>query len=330
VNVDAFTKSVGRVEVKRNMRSIVVSCIDGSTNKTIAANVSITNITDSYEQRMVDFGIFGGKFTVVTTAAGGNQFDLKVIPVDNFTIALTQVRCDVNKDAAVTVYVYPAGTIKVTGTEAGADGKPKAVSSFGVAIMNRNADEYIVTKSGTGGYMISRLPMNDANSFLTMFTGVIGYKSGYLGETVPAYLMDASTQYAQIHFKPIPAGIPESLYNFPVIITSATPSGDKYIINGMLNPANNAEKSGLTPANPNNLLNFYDVTIKPNQNPAMTVYSDLQFHENELPALYNKTYRVNITDEQGLKISPQSRAITGFVQLDPASLSKGLRTSEVG
>jgi hypothetical protein len=76
-------------------------------------------------------------------------------------------------------------------------------------------------------------------------------------------------------------------------------------------------------------LNFYDVTIKPGQNPAMTVYSDLQFHENELPALYNKTYRVNITDAQGLKISPQSRAITGFVQLDPASLSKGLRTSEV-
>jgi hypothetical protein len=330
VNVDTYTKSVGRLEVKRNMRSIVVTCIDGSTNKTIAANVSITNITDSYEQKMNDFGIFGGKFTVVTTTAGGNQFDIKVIPVDNFTIALTQVRCDVNKDAAVTVYVYPAGTIKVTGTEAGADGKPKAVSSFGVAIMNRNADEYIVTKSGTGGYMISRLPMNDANSFLTMFTGVIGYKSGYIGETVPAYLMDASTQYAQIHFKPIPAGIPESLYNFPVIITKATPSGDKYIINGMLNPANNAEKSGLTPANPNNWLNFYDVTIKPGQNPAMTVYSDLQFHENELPALYNKTYRVNITDAQGLKISPQSKAITGFVQLDPASLSKGLRTSESG
>ncbi|WP_316793827.1 hypothetical protein [Pedobacter frigoris] len=328
-DISKSTTSGGKLKVMRNMHSVVVTCID-HTGKKIAANVYLTNKYISATQRPMDLGFFGGKFTLLEFAAAGTEFDLQVIPVDNYTIAKTQVHSDMSGTVSVTVRVNPAGRVKASASTIAANGSKKTAGIFNVAVSNYNDDEYIVDKSGTGGYMISRLPLNDggAGGLITVFSGGL---TGYLGDTQWTQVVDQSTAYVNFNFKNLPSGIQENLYNFPVLISSYEPAGNgNYNITGRLNPKGNADKSNLTPANQSDWLTFYNVLIKPGQNGGpQTILSKVYFRENELKAVLHQNYNVSIIDNSGLSLDAENggASLKGFVQLDPASLAQGLKTS---
>lgn len=327
VNVLANNSSLGNLIVKQNTHSVAVTCINTVTGKSIAANVYLKQKYDKAEQTQIP--LWGGKVTVLNFVAAGSQFDLKVIPEGNFTIAKTQIVSDMSATVYTTVYVSPAGTIKATAAVVD-NGKQTPTSTFGVAVANYDDDEYIVKKS-PNGYMITRLPFNNANSWASMVTVVTGSKSGFTGESKGVLVADETTSNVAFKFSKLPADVPENLYNFPIAITSLTKANNgNYKITGRLNPAGNAEKSNLSPADNSNWLTFYNVELKPSNNGGTaSIISEVAFHENELPAILHQNYAVKITDEQGLKLVPDGVGgnISGYVLLDPASLAKGLSAS---
>lgn len=329
VNVLANNTSLGNLVVKQNMHSVAVTCINTATGKSVVADVYLKQKSDKSMQSHLNLGIFGNKVTVLNFVAAGSQFDLKVIPDGNYTIAKTQIVSDMSATVYTTVYVSPAGTIKATAAVVD-NGKQTPTSTFGVAVANYDDDEYIVKKS-PNGYLITRLPFNNANNWASMVTVVTGSKSGYTGESKGVLVADETTSNVAFKFSKLPADVPENLYNFPISITSLTTSNNgNYKITGRLNPAGNADKSNLTPADNSNWLTFYNVELKPsNKGGTAKIVSEVAFHENELQAILYQKYAVKIIDEQGLKLVPEGTGgnIMGYVLLDPASLAKGLKAS---
>ncbi|MEJ7827318.1 MAG: hypothetical protein WKF91_03955 [Segetibacter sp.] len=332
--------------VKRNQHIVEVTCINTETNEPLEADVYLANKSITSEQTHTDDFKYGGKKTMLSFVAAGTQFDLRVIPRGNFTIAKTQVHSDMSGIVFTTVYVSPAVTIRTTAailekaTGKGKKGKQDfkdqieenaeqrdnakqtPTSSYSVSVTNYDDDEYSI-REGKNGYEISRLPLNGVAL-------VSGNKTGYIGDNKVVPPNSAEATGVEFLFRKLPENLEENLYNFPIKLSSAVAiGGGKYKITGSLNPLGDESKSKLRPSEPNNWLTFYEVIIEP-KHMGNAVLSEVAFLENELKAKLHTNYQVNIVDEQGLKITPEGNggSIMGRVQLDPASLAAGLKTSQ--
>ncbi len=322
--------------VERNQHTVVVTCI-GEFGRKIEANVELVNKSITPEKN-VDYGIFGQLKGTLSFVAPGTQFDLKVTPVGNYTIAKTQIHSDMSETVYATVYVKPAGTIRthavILETGQPDNAKGTSLSSYGLSVLGFDEDEYVIEQN-SGRYTISRLPLDRTGQFPT-FKMVSGDRAGYIGDTKTVSLTTSEIRDVKFIFRKLPDNFPENLYKFPITIRSKVEiDGGKFIIAGKLNPAGDVSKSNLQLSDPENWLTFYNVTIKPGQKgEAASIESDVDFYENELKAKLHTNYDVNIVDEKGLSIMPDGESgngsIWGRVQLDPASLAAGLKTSQSG
>ncbi|KRT14035.1 hypothetical protein ASU31_21735 [Pedobacter ginsenosidimutans] len=133
-----------KFKVKKNTRNITVYCYKKGTKITLESTVTVLN-TGNYLQTK---GAFLGKnYNYVEIAAGGSQFDLKIVPTDkNYTIAKTQVHVDGLTDVIVSVEVEPAVSITVNAQEVFGNWEIKPLNGeYNTYVEGMDEDEYVKT-----------------------------------------------------------------------------------------------------------------------------------------------------------------------------------------
>jgi len=318
--------------VNSNMHSIGVTVVDKISQKSVPANVYITNIkeTPGIEKFMSN----GNVVNVLEFASSGSQFDIKVVPTGNFTIAKTQVKSDMTKAVNVTVYVEPAVTLTCFASTMNGSRKTD-LNDYHMVIDGLDEDEYIFTKRSVAlGSTLSKIP---ANRWLT----IGATQKGYIGQDQAVLTNSPKTLYFK--FTDASDFPVDNLYGFPIELTGLGKLNDgSYLASGRLNPQGKAGASNLTLESNDQWLRFKDVKIKVAEElingqrtagkPKVTILSDIIFDENELDAkLFNKI-SVAIRDNAGLSLqgSGNTGSIMGRVSLDPSSLSAGVFSNVAG
>ncbi|TCD26309.1 hypothetical protein EZ456_13500 [Pedobacter psychrodurus] len=147
VTLDGISiNKVVKFEVKKNTRNFIVRCYKKGTKITLASDVIVLN-TNNYTQTKGTS--LGKNFTTVEVAAGGSQFDLKIVPVDkNYTIAKTQAHADGLTDVVVDVEVEPAITVTITAKEVYGNWETKPLNgNFNAYVEGFDEDEYVKTST---------------------------------------------------------------------------------------------------------------------------------------------------------------------------------------
>ncbi|MBT2561566.1 hypothetical protein J7E50_12045 [Pedobacter sp. ISL-68] len=133
-----------KFKVKKNTRNITVYCYKKGTKITLESTVTVLN-TGNYLQTKGTF--LGKNYSYVEIAAGGSQFELKIVPTDkNYTIAKTQVHVDGLTDVIVSVEVEPAVSITVNAQEVFGNWEIKPLNGeYNTYVEGMDEDEYVKT-----------------------------------------------------------------------------------------------------------------------------------------------------------------------------------------
>ena len=330
-NIAENSTQIAPLVVQKALHKVVVICVDKTTNQSVEANVTVTNITETAQTDK--FSINGTKITTLSFAAAGSQFDLKVVPIGKYTIAKTKVKSDLVATEIITVYVVPAVSIRCTAHTL-AKGQKMPLEDFSVSVEGYDDDEFL-RRELNGTVILSKVP---ANKILTFEAN----KEGFVGQKSLTWVTKEDRELA-FEFKKIPNSLLTSLYAFPVQLTELTEQGnDTYLISGKLDATGNASQSAIKVITNKQWLKFNNIQVKLTASsaldkkvgleskPKLQIISELIFEENRMDATVFNKYEINILNKNGLSIEGNASggSIVGQIALEPSTLVKGLYTSE--